>query len=118
MRIVNVLEKVASTPLDAAVGIAIAEGVAEPGVSVSLAVVADCIRPHYQKISDEVYYIIQGQGRLTVGSETREVKQGDVAAIPKGQVHSFVNTGEQPCLILFASGPKFDPETDRFFPEE
>lgn len=118
MKIVNVLEKAAETPLDTAVGIVIAEGVAEPGVSASLAVVADRIRPHYQKISDEIYYIVEGQGRLTVGSETRELKQGDVAAIPKGQVHSFINTGERPCLILFASGPKFEPETDRFFPEE
>ena len=116
MKVVNVLEKVAATPIDPAVGIAIAEGVAEPGVSVSLAVVVDRIRPHYQKISDEVYYIVDGEGTLTVGNAIRQLKQGDVAAIPKGQVHGFVNTGSRPCLVLFASGPKFDPETDRFFP--
>jgi len=92
-------------------------GVSEPGVSIGLAVVQDRIKPHYQKISDEIYYLLQGEGELTIGCETRKLTAGDTVAIPKGQVHGFVSTGSEPCLILFASGPKFDPETDRFFPE-
>lgn len=117
MQVVNVLENMAKTPVDPAVGISIVQGVSEPGVSIGLAVVKDRIRPHYQKVSDEIYYILRGQGNLTVGDETRELREGDVASIPKGQVHGFVNTGVEPCLVLFSSGPKFEPETDRFFPE-
>lgn len=117
MEVVNLLAGIAKTPIDPAVGIALVPGVAEPGVSIGLAVVADRIKPHYQKISDEIYYIVQGEGTLTVDGETRNLRQGDTVAIPKGKVHGFVNTGSEPCLVLFASGPKFEPETDRFFPE-
>lgn len=117
MQSVNLLERMKQTPVDPAVGIAVVAGVAEAGVSLGLAVVHDRIRPHYQKVSDEIYYILQGQGDLTVGEETLTLSEGDTCAIPKGQVHGFVNTGDKPCLILFSSGPKFEPETDRFFPE-
>lgn len=117
MQIVNLIARMKETPVDPAVGIAVVSGVHEAGVSIGLAVVHDRIRPHYQKVSDEIYYVLQGQGELTVGDETRVLAEGDTASIPKGQVHGFVNTGDKPCLILFSSGPKFDPETDRFFPE-
>lgn len=115
---VNILNKVSSTPIDPEVGIAIIKGSELPGVSVSLAVVKDRIRPHYQRISDEIYTIIKGQGQIKIGAETMELQEGDVVAIPKGEVHSFINTGEEPCLLLFSSGPRFDAETDRFFPEQ
>ena len=117
MKVINLLDAVAKTPIDPAVGIALVQGVAEPGVSIGLAVVNDQIKPHYQKVSDEIYYIVRGQGTLTVGDESRELREGDVAAIPKGLVHGFTNSGAEPCLVLFSSGPKFEPEKDRFFPE-
>lgn len=116
MEVVNLLEKMKRTPVDSAVGIAVVAGVAEPGVSIGMAVVEKTIRPHYQKVSDEIYFVLRGCGRLTVGTETRELKEGDVAAIPKGTVHGFENTGPEPCLVVFASGPKFEADKDRFFP--
>lgn len=118
MDVVNILENMAKTPIDPEVGIAIVQGVSEAGVSIGLAVVEDRIRPHYQKISDEIYFILRGQGEITVGNKTKKLKQGDVVAIPKGFVHGFVNTGPEPCLVLFSSGPKFEPDKDRFFPLE
>lgn len=116
MKPVNLLDEATKTPIDPEVGIALVKGVSEPGVSIGLAVVHDQIKPHYQKVSDEIYYIVRGEGKLTVGDEIMELREGDTAAIPKGTVHGFVNTGAEPCLVLFSSGPKFDPETDRFFP--
>lgn len=118
MNIINILEQMKNTPIDDKVGIAVVKGVEEPGVSIGLAVVKDRIRPHYQKISDEIYYILEGEGEAFIGEESHHVKQGDVLSIPKGTVHSFINKGQEPCLILFSSGPRFDPDTDRFFPDE
>lgn len=117
MKAVNVLAKINEIPIDPEVGIAVIKGAELPGVSVGLAVVKDRIRPHYQKISDEIYTIIKGQGQASIGGQTIELQEGDVVAIPKGEVHSFINTGNEPCLLLFSSGPRFDAETDRFFPE-
>lgn len=118
MKVANMLEEMQKTQVDPAVGIAIVKGVSEPGVSLGMAVVVDRIKPHYQKVSDEIYYILKGEGELTVGGETVALREGDAASIPKGQVHGFVNTGAEPCLVLFSSGPEFIPEKDRFFPEE
>jgi len=118
MEVVNLLANMAKTPVDPAVGIAVVAGVVEPGVSIGMAVVEKNIRPHYQKVSDEIYFVLRGQGRVTVGAATRELKEGDVVAIPKGTVHGFENTGQEPCLVVFASGPKFEADKDRFFPED
>lgn len=118
MDIVNVLGNMAKTPIDSEVGIAIVEGVSELGVSMGMAIVENRIRPHYQKVSDEIYFILRGEGEISIGEETRKLQQGDMVAIPKGYVHSFVNTGSEPCLVLFSSGPKFEPDKDRFFPGE
>lgn len=117
MNFVNLLEEMKRTPVDPNVGIAVVKGVEENGVSLGLAVVEDRIRPHYQKISDEIYYILEGEGQAIIGEETKYVKEGDAISIPKGTIHSFINKGDKPCLILFSSGPRFDPLTDRFFPE-
>lgn len=117
MQIINLLDDIAKTPVDPDVGIALVQGIAEPGVSIGLAVVQSQIRPHYQKISDEIYFIVRGQGELTVDGETKPLREGDAASIPRGKVHGFINTSTEPCLVLFASGPKFEPEKDRFFPK-
>lgn len=117
MKIVNILEEMNKTSIDPEVGIAVVQGTAEPGVSIGLAVVTDSIRPHYQKISDEIYYVLKGKGEITIDEEIQALKEGDVVSIPKGSVHGFKNTGHEPCLILFSSGPKFEPDRDRFFPE-
>lgn len=117
MEIVNLLTQMKKTPVDPAVGIAVVAGVAEPGVSIGMAVVEKNIRPHYQKVSDEIYFVLRGQGRITVGAKARDLKEGDVVAIPKGTVHGFENTGAEPCLVVFASGPKFEADKDRFFPD-
>lgn len=118
MEVVNLIADMKKTPVDPAVGIAVVAGVAEPGVSIGLAVVEKSIRPHYQKVSDEIYFILRGRGKITVGNATRELNEGDVVAIPKGTVHGFENTGPEPCLVVFASGPKFEADKDRFFPED
>lgn len=118
MKIVNILDEIAGTPVDPEVGIAIVKASEEPGVSVHLAVVGERIRPHYHKVSDEVYSIIKGKGLMTVGHETMEIREGDVITIPRGKVHSLINTGVEPCLVLFSTGPRFDPEKDRFFTGE
>src|SRR5204862_1580807 len=33
--------------------------------------------PHYHPVTEEIYYILAGTGRMTIGEETREVGPGD-----------------------------------------
>lgn len=40
---------------------------------------------------DEFYYLLDGSGVLRVGSESEDVKAGDVIYIPKGCEHTLAN---------------------------
>ena len=42
----------------------------------------------------EVAFVIEGNARITVGDEEREVQAGGIAVIPANTPHRFVNSGE------------------------
>lgn len=41
----------------------------------------------------EVIFMLEGSATLTVADETREVKAGDIAVVPRNTPHRFVNSG-------------------------
>jgi len=45
--------------------------------------------PHYHKLSEEFYFILEGRGAMTVGDETRAVGPGDAILIPAGAWHTL-----------------------------
>src|SRR3990172_3997413 len=51
---------------------------------------------HRHPISEEIYYVQSGRGRMRVEGEERDVKQFDAIAIPSGTPHKIWNTGEEP----------------------
>jgi mannose-6-phosphate isomerase-like protein (cupin superfamily) len=83
-------------------------------MSFYLASVAGEVPCHYHKLSDEMYYIYKGRGRMRVGGEYRDVGQGDIIIIPKGAVHGLKNTTPGDLVIFFITSPPFDPDKDRF----
>lgn len=60
---------------------------------------------HHHVETEEIYYILQGTGRMTVGSEVREVEAGDAVFIPRRETHTLENTGTVPMTILLVCGP-------------
>lgn len=42
---------------------------------------------------EEVYYVIDGSGTVTVGDESASIEKGDAVPIRLGEVHSFQNAG-------------------------
>jgi mannose-6-phosphate isomerase-like protein (cupin superfamily) len=62
---------------------------------------------HRHRLSEEVYYILEGEGRLTVGSETAAVAAGDAVCIPPDTVHWIENTGETPLRFLCCASPPY-----------
>ena len=62
---------------------------------------------HHHLLTEEVYYILRGQGRMTVGAEVREVETGDAVFIPRGRTHTLENTGTEPMTILLVCGPAY-----------
>jgi len=49
---------------------------------------------------EEIYFILSGEGEMTVDDETRPVKPGDAVWIPTGSLHKLTNTGEDVLVIL------------------
>jgi len=56
--------------------------------------------PHYHPQTEEIYYILSGQGRMRIGDEQRMVGPGDGIAIPPGAAHQIVNTAADTDLVF------------------
>jgi mannose-6-phosphate isomerase-like protein (cupin superfamily) len=55
----------------------------------------------------EFYFVMTGQGVMTVGGEARDVSPGDLIYIPPDTIHSLRPTGGQPIrCFCFAVGVK------------
>ena len=48
----------------------------------------------------EFYYVMAGEGSVTVGAETAQIKSGDAVPIQLNQTKSFENTGAAPLELL------------------
>ncbi len=66
--------------------------------------------PHYHIRTEEIYYILTGEGRLEVGPETRLVQPGDAIAIPPGEVHTITNTGTVQLKFICCCAPSYEHE--------
>jgi mannose-6-phosphate isomerase-like protein (cupin superfamily) len=62
---------------------------------------------HRHARSEEIYYILQGEGRVTVGSDVQPVDTGDAVAIPRGTWHRIANTGQGDLVFLCCCSPAY-----------
>jgi len=63
--------------------------------------------PHYHRRSEELYLVTSGRGLLRIGEEERELRAGDCAVIPPGQVHTIRNAGETDLVVVCACSPPY-----------
>jgi mannose-6-phosphate isomerase-like protein (cupin superfamily) len=81
------------------------EFISVPDLSVGLYVLAagqpDLQRPHGE---DEVYYVISGTGRITVGDEVRDVRPGSVIFVAATVPHRLHDITDDLTLFV-AFGP-------------
>jgi quercetin dioxygenase-like cupin family protein len=62
------------------------------------------IEPHIDPM-EEIYFIMDGQGEISVDKEANQVGPGDAVWIPSGSKHGLVNTGQEDCVILVIASP-------------
>lgn len=79
----------------------LAEARLEPGRST---------QEHYHRVTEEIYYITAGQGRMRIEGEMREVRVGDAIAIPAGLKHKIWNTGTDVLRLLCCCAPAYEHE--------
>lgn len=61
--------------------------------------------PHVLQTSTEVYYILEGQGRVYIEDEAAAVETGDVILIPAGSMQYVENTGQGELKFLCIVSP-------------
>lgn len=66
--------------------------------------------PHYHLITEEIYYILRGTGRMQIGNHYRIVGPGDGIAIPPGAPHTIRNTGSDDLVFLCCCAPAYTHE--------
>jgi oxalate decarboxylase/phosphoglucose isomerase-like protein (cupin superfamily) len=72
---------------------------------------------HNHPDSDEVLYVVSGEGEQVVGNETRDIEAGEMVFIPRSVYHSTVNTGWEPLTLLAVYAPPGPEEQLRELPE-
>ena len=71
-----------------------------------------CLEPgQFQKVhshegSDKVYMVLQGKGRVTVGSEEKELCENDITLAPSGEDHGVMNDSGVKLVMLVFMSPK------------
>ena len=60
--------------------------------------------------SEEIYYILEGRGIMTLGSEEFDVRKGDTVCIMPGTPHRIQNTGKESLKILCCCAPAYAHE--------
>ncbi|HPA18901.1 MAG TPA: cupin domain-containing protein [Verrucomicrobiae bacterium] len=69
-------------------------------------------RPHLHRASEEFYFILEGHGQMTLGTEIRDVHPGDAILIPPGQRHAI--RARTPLRFLCCCAPPYSHE-DTYF---
>lgn len=64
--------------------------------------------PHYHPRTEEIYYILDGRGRMRIEREEREVGPGDAIAIPPGLEHQIRNHGDVTLRFLCCCAPAYE----------
>lgn len=61
--------------------------------------------PHIHDNEDEWFYILDGNCRVMLGGDIFELKTGDTAYVPRGNVHTLVNEADTPVRFLMGVTP-------------
>ncbi|WP_435348781.1 cupin domain-containing protein [Haloarchaeobius sp. HRN-SO-5] len=72
---------------------------------------------HTHPDSDEILYVVRGEGEQEVADETRDIATGDMVFVPEGVEHGTVNTGWEPLVLLAVYAPPGPEDVLRDLPE-
>jgi mannose-6-phosphate isomerase-like protein (cupin superfamily) len=65
---------------------------------------------HYHAASEEIYFVLEGRGRMELDGEVREVGPGDAVLIPPGAWHQ-ITAGEELRFLCCCAPPYADDDT-------
>lgn len=95
---------------DGVKNLSLAEAVVEPGQSTYR---------HNHTASEEIYYVLEGHGKLHLGPRVVEMEPGSAHLISPGTEHWVTALGGEPLRFLCASSPPYsDDDTELTGPVE
>jgi len=57
-------------------------------------------KPHSHNNEEQIYYILQGEGRMVIGDKEFQAKAGDVGYFPTNVSHGFYNDGDGDAIFI------------------
>lgn len=69
---------------------------------------------HHHAVSEEMYYLLQGEALMEIDGEEKRVTAGDAILIPVGTRHQITNTGDGDLTFLCTCSPPWAAE-DTYF---
>ncbi len=75
-----------------------AEAIVEAGITTEL---------HFHRLSEEIYHVTQGMGRMQLGAHMLDVKAGDTIVIHPGTPHCITNVGAVTLKIICSCSPAY-----------
>ncbi len=63
---------------------------------------------HAHKIQEQIYHVLEGEGLMEIGDETRVVRKHDVIFLPPGVPHALTNSGLCDLIFLVVTSPVTD----------
>jgi mannose-6-phosphate isomerase-like protein (cupin superfamily) len=76
-------------------------------VSVSVMKISGPVAMHRHAQSEEVVYLVAGEGVLHLANSQRALRAGDLVVVPRNTPHGFTPTGAEPVVILQTFVPHF-----------
>jgi mannose-6-phosphate isomerase-like protein (cupin superfamily) len=64
------------------------------------------VQLHKHADSIDIYYVIEGEGGVTIGNEEMVLRKGDILSIPRNTVHGVTNPCTKPLIMLDILAPK------------
>lgn len=65
-------------------------------------------QPHVHAAHDLTVTLLRGAGTLYIYGVAHAMRAGDVAVVPHGAPHNFVNTGSTPAVAFVTFAPPYD----------
>jgi mannose-6-phosphate isomerase-like protein (cupin superfamily) len=65
---------------------------------------------HYHCLSEELYLVSAGRGRLIIDGEEQIIGEGDCVLIPPRARHKVFNVGAEPLRLVCACAPAYSDE--------
>jgi mannose-6-phosphate isomerase-like protein (cupin superfamily) len=108
LRRVDVSKLLADNPLGPGENIKISTLGQGQGASHHIVQIRDRESPHLHKAHDGTVIIVRGRGYLMMDTRRITLTAGDIAHIPRGVPHYYVNTDLEPTVAFVIYAPPYD----------